>query len=120
MTKPKDMNVIHDPRTYRIRCEAREIEVVEEALTKFALDVYDLANQHGIADVMLVMQANVFLRGDLISNEPQREQMVSQCLHFGNEAHAVELAAYANAFFRAQLEQRLGFIKTHAEKRARP
>ena len=120
MTKPKDMNVIHDPRTYRIRCEAREMDVVEEALTEFALGVYDLANKHGVADVMLVMQANVFLRRDLLSNEPPSEQMVSQCLHFGNEAHAVELAAYANAFFRAQPEQRLGFIKTHAEKPARP
>jgi hypothetical protein len=111
------MSVIYNATAYRKRCEPRPIDSLNKSVEDFMVGVYELANQHGIADVLLVTQANALLRPDLLEDDT-KEQFVSACIHFGNEAHALEMAAYAHAFFRAELEKRLGYVKNHAEKRA--
>jgi hypothetical protein len=118
MSKTK-MSVINDPAAYRKRCEPRDLEVVEESMAAFYLGLRELITVHGIADVMLVMQISVRIKPSLLEPDEERETFVSACLHFGDQAHALELAAYGHAYHRAELEARLNGIKAGAEKRAR-
>lgn len=113
------MSVINDPAAYRKRCVPRDQETANQALEDFYVAVYELANKYGIADVMIVTQVCLRLKTDLLDPDGIRETFASSSLHIGSEAHALELAAYAHAFHRAELEARLGRIKTNAEKRSR-
>lgn len=113
------MSVINNPAAYRKRCEPRSQDDANQALEDFYVGVYELANKHGIADVMLVTQVCIRINPNPLDLESERETFASSSMHIGSEAHALELAAYAHAYHRAELEQRLGSIKSNAEKRAR-
>lgn len=118
MSKSK-MSVIHNPAAYRRRCEPRDMDTANEAVENFWVEFYELLNKHGISDVTAIAQVAVIIRPhDLIEGEPI-DTFVSSCVHIGNEAHAVEMAAYLHAFFRAQTEARINTGKARAEKRGR-
>ena len=118
MTKPT-LLAINDPAAYRKRCEPRSRDEVNQSAADFFVEMYALMNKHGIADANVVLQMSMRIEADLLEPDLVRETFVSSCFHVGDEAHALEMASYAHAFHRAELEARLGRIKSNAEKLVR-
>lgn len=106
----ESMSVVNNPAAYRKRCEPRDRDTCDKALEDFYMEVYALANKYAIADVMIVTQVSMMF------GDSDRETFATSSIHIGSESHALEMAAYAHALHRAELETRLNYVKSRAEK----
>lgn len=108
----------YDPKAYRERSVPRAIETARAAMEAFCTDVQALAQKHGVADVTMSALANVTLPSrDLVDDKPE-ETAIQLVVHFGDRARAVECAAYAHAYLRAEEDAWRLRIKAQAEKAA--
>ena len=109
----------YNPKAYRERSVPRPLDEVREEVGKFCDAVQELAQKHGIADVTLCALANVTLPPADLADGQVNETSVQLVVHFGDTAKAVECAAYAHAYLRAEEEAYRLRIKAQAEQSAK-
>lgn len=109
----------YSPKAYRERSVPRPLDTARAEIDTFCDAVQALAQKHGIADVTISALANVILPPrELVDDEPE-ETAVQLVVHFGDRAKAVECAAYAHAYLRAEEDEARLRVKAQAEKMAR-
>lgn len=108
----------YNPKAYRERSVPRPVEEVRKEVATFCDEVQALAQKHGIADVTVSALANVTLEPRDLMDEGT-ETSVQLVVHFGDTAKAVECAAYAHAYLRAEEDAHRLRVKAQAEKQAR-
>lgn len=97
----------YDPKAYRARCVPRPREQAADSISKFWEGLIALANEHKIADVTVCARVHIVEPArDLIEDE-ERESVATSVGHIGDPVVSAEMAAYANGFLRAELNERL-------------
>jgi hypothetical protein len=103
--------ILSNPKAYLERSKPRSRDEVNEAVSEFFNEVYELATKHGIADVSFIAHGVVRTDGGSAS-------LYAPC-HIGNESLAPEMAAYLWSYMRTNWDRRLDEIKAQAAKVAK-